>query len=294
MYGGHLFVASKEWIRFALSGDRSLTGFCATPDDSGGTNTGDPVFILCEEDGDPAIHLHAGISSSHSTSAELVVRNWGRAFGVQDISELSTRFRLPSLSPESTVQAILLQDAVEVVPQLQLDLLGIQMQGAQRYRGVDPDAVLTILRALPGTACTSWTNRVVARDNNLPDRAASAAVLRHTDPERRIDDPESGFQCNIHGQAPVRAEGRSNGLPFNFFARLSVWRFTLVLRPDVEPANMWPENFEPGFFTKDGCQGFYLEQAYGECPQASFMRYDEAERIIRSCVQTYLQARSGV
>mgnify|MGYP006951243398 CR=1 FL=1 len=58
--------------------------------------------------------------------------------------------------------------------------------------------------------------------------------------------------------------------------------------PDVEACAIWPGGDEVGFFRAGEHGGYYLCGEYG--PDASFMRCDDAERIIRECVRRYIAA----
>jgi hypothetical protein len=112
----------------------------------------------------------------------------------------------------------------------------------------------------------------------------------HNDPERYLDDPALGLSCRIYGQAPVQAEGRVGGAPFYFRARHAAWDFTVCLSHDIDASAIWPPDERPGFFTSDEYRGYYLRGDYGRRQEASFMRYDEAERIIRECARKYRRA----
>jgi hypothetical protein len=116
----------------------------------------------------------------------------------------------------------------------------------------------------------------------------------HNDPERQIDDQSFGLSCRIYGQAPVQADGRINGSPIYFRARHAVWEFTVSVSHDIGAAAIWPAGDEVGFFQRDEFHGYYLCCDYGKEHDASFMRYDEAERIIRDCVSQYLRATTEV
>jgi hypothetical protein len=107
----------------------------------------------------------------------------------------------------------------------------------------------------------------------------------HHDPKRTLSDSNTGLECTLYGQAPVQAEGLIIGHPFYFRAKWSYWTFTVCVNSDADPACMEPKEDEPGFFEDGENQGYYLS---GEFNNASFMRYDDAERIIRDCVQQFI------
>ena len=112
----------------------------------------------------------------------------------------------------------------------------------------------------------------------------------HDDPERHVEDNVLGLSCHIYGQAPVQADGRVYGSPLYFRARHDAWEFTVSVSHDLDAAAIWPAADEIGFFQRDEYRGYYLCGDYGKEHEASFMRYDEAERIIRECARLYLRA----
>jgi hypothetical protein len=120
------------------------------------------------------------------------------------------------------------------------------------------------------------------------------AELSSNDPERHVEDAAQGLSCRIWGQAPVQADGRVNGSPMYFRARHDAWEFTLCTSHDIDAAATWPNAGETGFFQNGEFRGYYLCGDYGKEHEASFMRYDEAERIIRDCVRRYLRAAAQV
>ena len=75
-----------------------------------------------------------------------------------------------------------------------------------------------------------------------------------------------------------------------FRARHAAWTFTVYVSHDINAAAIDPPEDKPGFFQIDEYRGYYLSGDYGKEHEASFMRYDEAERIILECAQQYLRA----
>lgn len=116
----------------------------------------------------------------------------------------------------------------------------------------------------------------------------------HNDPERHIDDTVARLVCHIYGQAPVQADGLVDGKPFYFRSRWAAWTFTVCVSHDIDAAAIDPPVEQPGFFQTNEYRGYFLSGDYGTEPEASFMRYDEAERIIRECAQRYLRAAAEV
>jgi hypothetical protein len=113
----------------------------------------------------------------------------------------------------------------------------------------------------------------------------------HNEPERAIQDAELGLTCRIYGQAPVQAEGRIGRAPFYFRARHSAWTFTVsISHNDIDPSALPPREETPGFFTINEYRGYFLGGDYGNGDDASFMRYDEVERIVRECAKAFLQS----
>jgi hypothetical protein len=102
------------------------------------------------------------------------------------------------------------------------------------------------------------------------------------------------MSCHIWGFAPVNGEGRVRGAPFYFRARHGAWSFTVCVSHDIDPSCIDPPTDTPGFFVDREYRGYYLSEWYGKEPEASWMKYDEAERIIRDCVQKYLKAAAEV
>lgn len=115
-----------------------------------------------------------------------------------------------------------------------------------------------------------------------------------SEPERYIDDQDLGLSCHIYGQAPVQADGRVGGVPFYFRSRHAAWTFMVCVSHDIDPSCIDPSKDMPGFFQQDEYRGYYLSGDYGQEPEASFMPYDEAERIIFECARQYLRASSEV
>lgn len=109
----------------------------------------------------------------------------------------------------------------------------------------------------------------------------------HHDPPRTLRDESTGFECELYGQAPVQAHGRVRGHPFYFRAKWSHWDFTVCVNADIDASCIQPKTDEPGFFDDREYRGFYLG---GEFNEASYMRYDAAEAIMRNCVRQFLEA----
>jgi len=93
----------------------------------------------------------------------------------------------------------------------------------------------------------------------------------------------------IRGLEPIQAEGHVDGIWFFFHARNSKWTFLLSRNPEKDPRALSPklppnleEDADLFFQTKETLRG-----------QAGHMPYDEVERIIRSCVEKYLQSQAS-
>jgi hypothetical protein len=101
--------------------------------------------------------------------------------------------------------------------------------------------------------------------------------------------------CRIYGQAPVQADGKVNRHPLYFRARHSTWQFTVCISHNVDASAIWPVEDKPGFFIDDdGYRGYYISGDYGQENEASFMRYDKVEEIIRACVARFLAAQANI
>jgi hypothetical protein len=85
--------------------------------------------------------------------------------------------------------------------------------------------------------------------------------------------------------APVQAEGTAFGHRFYFRARFEYWTFSLSEREEIDPVEIQSKE---GW---EGC-GFFREEEYGSEPfAASWMSHEEAEAIIRRCVEEYAKER---
>lgn len=97
--------------------------------------------------------------------------------------------------------------------------------------------------------------------------------------ERLIQDVAIQLQCRLYGHCPVQAEGTVMGDPLYFWARWDEWTFAVADSVDGDPIDIsFPE------------QGFFCEGDYGKPKkyEASYMNYDDAEQIIKSCAQKYI------
>ena len=101
----------------------------------------------------------------------------------------------------------------------------------------------------------------------------------HNDPVRQIHDESLALDGEIYGQAPVQADGRICGHQFYFRAKWDNWEFTVSLNADIDASCLNPPDTN-GFFQEGEYRGFNVGEAYSE---ASFMRYDNAEAIIKRC-----------
>jgi hypothetical protein len=91
------------------------------------------------------------------------------------------------------------------------------------------------------------------------------------------------LQCRLYGQAPVQAEGTVIGKRFYFRARWDSWSFSVADSEDIDPVDVQlPE------------QGFLREGQYGRRNgyDASRMKYDDAEAVIRQCAQEFVALRT--
>lgn len=133
----------------------------------------------------------------------------------------------------------------------------------------------------------SAAGRVIACPNCQADLTIPADERSHSDPPRTLRDEGLALIGDIAGQAPVQADGRVRGHPFYFRAKWEHWTFTACVSADIDASCINPPADEDGFFRDGDYRGFYLS---GEYPEASFMRYDDAEAIIRQCGRRLLQA----
>lgn len=119
----------------------------------------------------------------------------------------------------------------------------------------------------------------------------------HSDPPRCFEDKELGLTCDLAGQIPVQGEGEIQGYPLYFRAKWDCWTFRVALNGDINIATIIdPQDEQHGFFTDGEWQGYYLDGDYGE---ASYMRYDTAEALIRYCAKKFVhdlsqRRKSGV
>ena len=79
-----------------------------------------------------------------------------------------------------------------------------------------------------------------------------------------------------------------------FRSRHAAWTFTVCVSHGIDASAIDPPSDEPGFFQTHEYRGYYLSGDHGKEHEASFMRYDEAEQIIRECVRQYLRAAAEV
>ena len=166
MYTGHLVVAHSAWLHHASS-DSASAAYCLAEVISE-CATGDPVFILDARDQNEEVRFHTGVRGTMVANAADMLARWGKQIGATDVADLCRLF--PTLQPlrrESTIQAWMLAGRVPIVPPLRLRSLGIAMPANGIYRECDADEVLAILAALPPQARTSWTVRVVERNNDI-------------------------------------------------------------------------------------------------------------------------------
>lgn len=87
----------------------------------------------------------------------------------------------------------------------------------------------------------------------------------------------------------MQAVGFVHGAPFYFRARWETWTFTISLTDHIDPSAIGPPDEKAGFFRADDYLGYRIWGYYGQKYDASYMRYDDVERIIRECVRRYLE-----
>jgi hypothetical protein len=117
-----------------------------------------------------------------------------------------------------------------------------------------------------------------------------------SEPERDIDNIELGLKYSIYGRAPVQADGHIGSFPIYFRARHEGWSFTISLNQEAHASFFYsphPEHFEngaEGFFRieKEDVNGYQLEGDYYEGEGASYMPYDDAQKIIEDCTRRFL------
>jgi hypothetical protein len=104
-------------------------------------------------------------------------------------------------------------------------------------------------------------------------------MLEQRESQRQIQDSAIQLECRLYGHGPVQAEGTVMGKRLYFRARWDSWSFSVADSEDVDPVDIQlPE------------QGFLREGQYGKLNQyeASWMKYDDAEAIIKRCAQEYI------
>lgn len=101
--------------------------------------------------------------------------------------------------------------------------------------------------------------------------------------ERQIQDSAIQLECRLHGHGPVQGEGTVIGNRLYFRARWDEWSFSVADSDEVDPVDIQL----PG-------QGFLREGKYGKSNgyEASWMKYDDAETIIKRCAQEYIASRA--
>jgi hypothetical protein len=100
--------------------------------------------------------------------------------------------------------------------------------------------------------------------------------------ERRLFYPWLQLEGHLEGHAPVQAKGTVAGHLFYFRARHDEWAFSISLSVDVDPVDVqFPD------------QGFLREGQWGQPHRedASYMDYDDAENLIKTCAQEFLQLK---
>ncbi len=97
--------------------------------------------------------------------------------------------------------------------------------------------------------------------------------------QRVLNQHHSHLEGQIWGHAPVQAEGTIEGREFYFRARGDEWTFAVAEVDEADPADICCSD-----------QGFFRQGIYGKAKDydASYMPYDEAERLIRICAQEFL------
>lgn len=124
---------------------------------------------------------------------------------------------------------------------------------------------------------------------NFPiDRCEKMADTIRDEPANTFKNTILGLEYYIQGKAPVQADGLIGRMPFYFRARHSGWSFTVAINPDIDPSCIWPSSNEAGFFQYDGLGGYYIDGAYGENFDASYMPYHVAADIILDCTVRFL------
>ena len=119
--------------------------------------------------------------------------------------------------------------------------------------------------------------------------ASSLAILEVIVGSYTFSDETLGLSGVIGGNAPVQGEGRVFGYPFYFRARDKEWTCAIYL----DRAHPFPENLagaEPFdhevFFVEWGIAGFVH---CGEDENASFIPYERAEQLIRTCAASFIK-----
>jgi len=170
------------------------------------------------------------------------------------------------------------------------------------------DALLVGLACPALAGAGSFSEDVSGRTEaqNMPERVRGTAPGEpcrpltmmeqpcHNDPERYIDDRALGLSFRVCGYAPVQADGRVRGAPFYFRSRHAAWTFTVCISHDIDASAIDAPEDKSGFVQIGEYRAYYISGDYGKGDEASFMRYDEAERIIRECVRQYVRAAAEV
>jgi hypothetical protein len=87
---------------------------------------------------------------------------------------------------------------------------------------------------------------------------------------------------DVCGACPVQGEGFVDGLPVYFRARGARWSFRVSEFPNADPVMV-------------GCKatGWLAQGAYGEFPDAGWMRESHSRAIVEACIRGFRKARSG-
>ena len=168
MYLGNLLFVEADWLAFAFREIDHRIAYVLQPD-SKGLNTGSPVFILDREDAARQMVLFGHVSSY--TERTTLIDSWqwlGHRTGFLTEQEFFewVRTRL-HLSPASEVDVMSFTYLTSITPAVTLGSVGIEVSCDKVIHELTPEEVLAVLRVLPASARTDWTERVIARNNEL-------------------------------------------------------------------------------------------------------------------------------
>ncbi len=173
MYVGYLLFVRPSWLAFALSNTSTRWSFCGLGlQSAGGFRTGDPIFIVADGSGDLEIILHTRALYCDPMTLGAAWSRFQQRLGTTDEQSLLTEVTdvFPKFDADSPLDVLAMVEQKRVSPPMQLCSIAIVRDTASKIQELAPEQVLAILKALPAGAQTSWTQRVVARNNDLPMR----------------------------------------------------------------------------------------------------------------------------